>query len=115
MLQVYYLDDEPELCELFKDYFESETVKVSTFLNPEVAIQQSFMSPPHLWFLDFRMPGTNGDEVAQRLQPEIPKFLITGDINPKITYAFFQIFKKPYESGDIERVIKQHLLAPRVV
>jgi CheY-like chemotaxis protein len=105
---VYYLDDEPELCEVFKDFFESDRVKVSTFLKAEVAIQQSFLRPPHLWFLDFRMPGINGDEVARRLQPEIPKCLITGDVKPTITYSFFRVFKKPYDYKEIEDVLALH-------
>lgn len=106
---IFYLDDEVELCELFEDYFKSESVEVKTFSDPFDAIEESLRKPPLIWFLDYRLPKISGDEVAWKIQPHIPKYLITGELSPKVSYSFQGIFHKPYNSEEISEVIKRHL------
>lgn len=101
IIKVYYLDDEPELCEMFSDIFSSDAIKVTTFSNPQVAIETIKKSPPDMFFVDYRLPSTNGDKIALQLDPSIPKFLITGDISVATTYKFNRIFSKPYREEDI--------------
>ena len=104
-LKVYYLDDEQDLCEIFVDYFASNEVEVTTFTDPAKAIDASRESPPEVLFVDYRLPGTTGDEVAKSLAAEIPKYLITGDISVKAEYTFQAIFYKPYKPEDIQQVL----------
>lgn len=109
-LKIYYLDDEEALCENFVDYFASNEVSVTTFVDPRVAIEAIKKNPPDLLFIDYRMPGTNGDEIAKALDPKIPKYLISGDISIKTEYKFDEVFSKPYEESVIMELISRHIL-----
>lgn len=106
---IYYLDDEEDLCQIFIDYFASKDVVVTTFIDPKIAIDAINKNPPHLFFIDYRMPGTTGDEVAKVLDPNIPKFLITGDISINTQYKFEKVFTKPYEESAISELISSYI------
>lgn len=106
-LVVYYLDDEDGLCENFKDLFESESVKIETFNVPAKLIERVKMTPPHLIFLDYRLPNTTGDKVAAQLDINIPKILITGDIEIHTDYKFHAILEKPTKSERIDALLKE--------
>lgn len=104
-LKVYYLDDEEDLCEIFVDYFASEAVEVTTFTAPSLAFDTAKINPPDILFIDYRLPGTTGDEVAKSMAADIPKYLITGDISVKTEYQFKAVFNKPYKPEDIQQVL----------
>ena len=108
-LKVFYLDDEPGLCEIFFDLFSSEKIQITTFSEPETAIKAIKENPPDLLFIDYRLPNTTGDEVALKLNNQIPKFLITGDIFIKTKYNFEKIFSKPYDDTEIQGILDRHL------
>ncbi|TNF02283.1 MAG: response regulator [Deltaproteobacteria bacterium] len=108
MLKIFYLDDEELLLDLFLDYFESENTDLHTFLSPEDAIQAARQSPPDIFFIDFRMPVMNGDDVAFAVDEDIPKYLVTGDINIKHKYKFDGVINKPYKYEDISKIIELH-------
>lgn len=107
-LRIVYLDDEPLLCEMFVDNFASLEVSVQTFTNPETAIVAINESNPDLVFLDYRMPLTNGIEVADRLNPEIPKALITGDLDVTYQESFVKVFHKPFDFTEMESFIRAY-------
>ncbi len=104
-LNIYYLDDEEALCEIFVDYFASKEVNVTTFIDPKVAIDAIKKSPPDILFIDYRLPSTTGDELAKRMAADIPKYLITGDIGVKTEYKFKAVFNKPYKPEDIQQIL----------
>ena len=104
-LNVWYLDDEVELCKLFIDEFTSDKVSVTTFSNPKIAIEAAALHPPDLFFIDFRLPQLNGEEVAQSLAPEIPKVLVTADQRIKVSNIFLKVIMKPYQEEDILSVL----------
>ena len=108
-LKVYYLDDEEALCEIFVDYFASDSVEITTFTDPAKAIAVTQTNPPDLFFIDFRLPSTTGDEVAKSLPADIPKYLITGDIGVKTKYKFKALFNKPYKPEEIQKVLDAFL------
>ena len=93
-LKVYYLDDEADLCEIFEDYYASENVEVTTFTDPKAAVAAIKSTPPDLFFIDYRLEESNGDDVARETDAAIPKFLITGDQNVKTTYEFQAIIRR---------------------
>ena len=113
-LSIYYLDDEEALCENFVDHFASPDVRIRTFVDPKVAIDVIIRTPPHLLFIDHRLPGTTGDEVAQLLDPMLPKFLITGDITVKTEYPFLKVFPKPYAEEDIAEVLDSFVFGKKI-
>ncbi len=112
--KIYYLDDEPDLLEIFVDTFTSDGVHITTFTDPVMAIAEITLNPPDLLFLDFRLPNTNGVEFARRLDPSIPKALVTGDISVKHDDVFLAIFEKPMNTKAIEAFIRSHIDAPKV-
>ena len=113
-LNIYYLDDEKELCENFEDYFASDKINVKTFTDPERLIECFKLTPPDVLFVDYRLPGTTGDEVAMRLDPKIPKYLITGEIIVGTSYKFAKVFAKPFRVNDIAMLLEQLLSRKKV-
>lgn len=104
-LKVYYIDDEADLCENFADYFATKEIEVTTFTDPSQALDRAKINPPDIVFIDYRMPGTTGDEMAKLIAADIPKYLITGDIYVKTEYQFNGCFNKPYILEDIQQVL----------
>ncbi|TVQ80993.1 MAG: response regulator [Bradymonadales bacterium] len=107
-LQVLFLDDEKELCEFFQDYFETSDFKISTFSQVHEAVAFSKKRNPDLIFLDYRLPGVLGDQVAREMPDHIPKILLTGEIAITTSYPFEQIIEKPFEVSDIERLLRHY-------
>ena len=106
-LNIYYLDDEKDLCENFEDYFASDEIIVKTFTDPKMLIDTFKLTPPDVLFIDYRLPGITGEEVAKLLDPKIQKYLITGEIEIKTTYKFDKVFPKPFAVNDIAKLLKQ--------
>jgi DNA-binding NtrC family response regulator len=104
-LKIFYIDDEIELCENFSDEFSSESVQINTFTDPQCAIELAQINPPDLLFIDFRLPGTNGELMAQRFDPSIPKFLVTGEITNINVTCFRDVFRKPLQRLKVLEVI----------
>lgn len=104
-LNIVYLDDEVELCSIFAEIFNSPDVCVTTFSEHETAIKHIQTATPDLIFVDFRLSGTTGDQVALRLDPNIPKVLVTGDLNVRTIYQFNRIFNKPFDIKDVHDFI----------
>lgn len=108
-VKIYYLDDEPELLILFKETFDSDEIEITTFSEPESLIKAVSLYPPNLVFLDYRLPSTTGQEVALKLPSEIPKVLITGDLNINDLKGFAAVFTKPLSMNEIQKYIERLL------
>ncbi len=108
-IKIYFIDDEPVLCELFRELFSSDTAQIITFTNPSEAVESAKLKSPDLIFIDFRLPGITGDELAKQLPAGIPKYLVTGDLNAKVTYEFQGVLVKPFKIDIIRGVIDSHL------
>ncbi len=100
-LKVYYLDDEPELVEIFKDSYSSKDFEITGFTQPDQAVKIIQENPPDVLFIDYRLPNTTGDRIAQKIDSTIPKALITGDLFLQPITHFDIIFKKPYDDDEI--------------
>ncbi len=108
-IKVYYLDDEPDLLEVFKEVFESAQVQISTFSDPNKAIAEIQARPPDILFLDYRLPNITGDEIALQLDPFMPKALISGDLDIVCQAKFVAQFSKPYKIPLIEEFISSYI------
>jgi nitrogen fixation/metabolism regulation signal transduction histidine kinase len=104
-LNVYYLDDEQALCDVFRDTYSSDDVHVLTFTDPATLIQMSKKTPPDLAFFDYCLPSTTGEKVAQALDPIIPKVLVTGDTGLVSHYPFVKILYKPWDDQDVLQIL----------
>lgn len=114
MLKVVYIDDEPELLELFADDFASESVEVRTFSNAKAAIEDIAKDPPDLVFIDLQLPDANGEEIAKALDPGIPKVLMTGNLGYQENPSFIRILSKPAVFAEIKALIGQFAAAKKM-
>ncbi len=105
--KIFYLDDEPALLELFSDTFSAPDRVITTFSDPKAAIEAIRHTPPDVLFIDYRLPNHTGDQIAQMLDPGIPKVLMTGDMLVKCSYPFTAVFEKPYKSIEVEEVLER--------
>lgn len=109
-LRLVYIDDEPQLCLLLKENLESENIIVETFTDWDEALKSIAANPPDFVFLDYRLKDANGDEVAARIHPSIPKCLLTGDnLKLKDHPLFIKIFFKPFEYDAIEALLENFI------
>jgi DNA-binding NtrC family response regulator len=106
LLKVYYLDDEKDLLELFVDTFSTENYKISTFSEPAAFIAAVKHSPPDLVFLDYRLPGCTGDDMAKIIKPEIKKVLISGELDVQPREKFLAVIRKPCKPEEIQAILE---------
>ena len=104
-LNIYYLDDEKTLCEIFEEFFSTDTIHVKTFTDADVAIKACSELPPDILFIDMRLTGTTGDKVAQRVSENITKILVTGDLTYNSEYQFSDVISKPLDVEQIEKIL----------
>lgn len=107
-IKIFYIDDEPELCDIFSEQFSSAEVQVITFTAPQIATAEARKNPPDIIFIDYRLPGTTGDIVAQLLPANIPIYLITGEISVATVFKFAAVLSKPLEMGKLLDIICGH-------
>ena len=91
--------------------FASIEINVTTFTDPNMALEVAEANPPDILFIDYRLQDITGDEVASKMAAEIPKYLITGDNFLKIDYSFKAILIKPYQPEEIQQVLDAFLKA----
>ena len=106
-VKVYYLDDEEYLCEVFKQYLDSDEIQVTIFSEAQDAIECCRRLPPDVIFIDYRLSDTTGDKVAEQLDSRIPKILVTGELTPFRGGDMLQRISKPYLLAEIKALIEQ--------
>lgn len=106
-ISVYYVDDEPQICEVFEELFSNSEVSIVTFTDPFLALQAILQSPPDILFTDYRMPGMNGEDLAKKLDPKLKKILITGENNVITEFKFDAVLPKPLNTKLIREIISQ--------
>ncbi len=72
MVTILYIDDEPLVLELYRILLEREGYKVLTAPDGLTGIALTRNHVVDLVVLDFRMPGMNGNQVAEVLRQEHP-------------------------------------------
>ncbi len=108
-LVVYYLDDEVDLLDVFSEIYSSDEIQITTFSHPDKAISAIHEMPPDLLLLDNRLPGTTGDMIAQKLDPSIPKALISGDLTLEPKATFVKVFSKPFNAKEMSDFLNFYL------
>jgi len=105
-LEVVYIDDEVDLCDMFSEAFTTPHVNITTFVDPNKALLSIAEAPPDLVFIDFRLPNTTGDKIALKIDPAVPKVLITGDLQVKVEAIFERVFYKPVNFDQLEQFLE---------
>jgi len=65
--RILVVDDEPEICEVLKEFLEARGYLVTTASSGAEALRAIEKQRPHLILLDIVMPGMNGLETLQRI------------------------------------------------
>ncbi len=107
--KVYYLDDEQDLVDIFSEIFSTVDRIVKPFSDPKLFLSAVQNDPPDLIFLDYRLPGLTGDQVAKEISPAIPKVLITGEMDVQPEVEYIAIIRKPFKIEEIESLMSQVL------
>lgn len=106
-LKIFYIDDEPDLLELFAESISSDTIQVITFLDPFVALAEIKSHKPDIVFIDYRLPGMTGDEVVAKIGTEIPCVILTGELSLTVNGSVKAILMKPYKLAEIHKIISE--------
>ncbi len=105
-LRIVYIDDEVDLCELFSDILSNGNREITTYTDVAKALESIQGSMPDIVFLDFRLVDTSGDSVASELPSDLPKVLITGEIDVQVVNSFVKIFPKPVPWQEIDQFLQ---------
>lgn len=106
-INVWVVDDEEDLGLIFKESFESDKIVISYYKSPEAVLEalKQNDSIPDAFFLDYRMPGIDGVQLASQLPSRIPKFLITGELEMSCNIPFNDILIKPYNFNKVLNIL----------
>lgn len=104
-LRITYIDDEPDLCQMFFDNFDNELFAVMTFTDPSEGVDAVLKDEPDLVVLDYRFPNTSGYEVAAMLPVHIPIALVSGDLSLKSGSRFLKVFGKPFDFDEMRQFL----------
>lgn len=105
-LRVIYLDDEPDLVQVFVQTLSRNGIEVKGFTESQKALAEALAHPPDVMVLDYRLPGMTGDQLALQLPPGIVLALVTGALGVNLKAQFAKIFLKPYELTEIRQFLE---------
>jgi DNA-binding response OmpR family regulator len=105
MSKLVYLDDEPELTNIFNILFDQTFHEITVFNEETKAIDYCLKTPPDILFVDYRLGKMKGDEVALQLPDGIKKVLVTGDLNVDSSFEFDRVIKKPFRLSELLKVV----------
>ena len=95
MLRVLIVEDNRKFREIFRDqlhkYFPSIVIEEAE--NGEEAWQKMDGTPPHLIFMDIRLPGLNGLQLTRKIKTDFPNIhiaILTSYDHPEYRQAAFQ-------------------------
>lgn len=108
-LRIVYIDDESDLCQVFIDNFSSDEIQIRTFIDPVEAVRFMTNDLPDLMFIDYRLPGTTGIEIAKLIASSVAKVLISGDLGLKSSPEFVKIMGKPFNFQEVEGLIQGYV------
>ena len=73
MTRLLVVDDEPEICDFLKSFFEDRDFDVRSALSGEEALQLVEAFQPHVMLLDIKMGAVDGLSVLRKVKEKQPK------------------------------------------
>lgn len=113
MIKLLIVDDEPQVGNSLKDFFEEKKYEVHLAYDAEDALRQAKTTNPHLVFLDIGLPGLSGLEILPRIkgiEPTTRVIMITGLDDPQKMKEAFQkgasdYITKPFNVDYLQTVV----------
>ncbi len=117
MVKILLVEDNAVFRESFKESLSHRfhSIVIDEAISGEEALQKVNVNPPHLIFMDLRLPGMNGFEATQKIKAAFPKIrvaMVTGYDLPEYRQAatrygaeaFF--VKESIEWEEVEALVK---------
>ena len=113
--KILVIDDEKDLCFLFKKILTPEGYTVLTAQNGYDGIKINQKSDPNIILLDLKMPGINGIETLRRIRkkdPDVIVIIITGygdaeTIREAEDLNVYEYMSKPFNNETVLKTIKE--------
>lgn len=114
LLDILVVDDEEDICKIFRKWLSSEGHRVETVLEGRKALSLLGKEPFDVVFLDVVMPGIPGVEVLEKVKeisPEIKVVMITGSLMEEESWDELRekgasgIIQKPIALEDINKCL----------
>ena len=111
---ILYIDDDEDLCKVFKDSFEDAVKNVKVAVTKTEAIQAIKTCNFDVILIDYNLKGIKGDQLKLEIMEEIstrPKayILVTGDSTQKESQLFDFTLHKPFNLNKAHTLIKKIL------
>ena len=75
-MKLLIVDDEIEICDFLKSFFEERDFDVVTALNGQAALEQVEKFKPSVVLLDIKMPGISGIQVLEEIKKKHPRIKV---------------------------------------
>jgi DNA-binding response OmpR family regulator len=76
MIKLLVVDDENEICDFLKSFFEERSYDVRTANSGEQALQKMKEDVPQVVLLDIKMPGMDGVRTLREVKTRYPKIKV---------------------------------------
>ena len=73
MVRLLVVDDESEICEFLKSFFEERNYQVVVANSGEQALERMKQEKPQVVLLDIKMPGMDGVQTLKEIKNKYPK------------------------------------------
>jgi len=114
---ILVIDDDEEICTLFRDTLEEAGHTVTTVTESPKGLELVKGQDYDLVFLDLKMPGMDGAELLRQIRvakAELPVTIITGYPDSDLmmnalAHGPLGVMNKPFNSSDIMTAVKNYL------
>lgn len=114
---ILVIDDDEQICSLFKDTLEETGVTVTTAQDAFRGLELIKNNDYDLVFIDLKMPGMDGAELFRQIRltkPDLPVTIITGypdsDLMASaLSYGPLGAMKKPFGGSEILSAVNNYL------
>jgi two-component system C4-dicarboxylate transport response regulator DctD len=107
--KIVYLDDDKDLCSAVSDYLNSLGFLARAVTDSDEAVRIVKEDPPDLLLIDYHLNGTTGLDVAAKMDPNVPKILLTGELSPPDSTLIVKILSKPFRIKQLIEEINEQL------
>jgi DNA-binding NtrC family response regulator len=115
--KILVVDDEPHVCKVLRELFESKGYHVVEAYNGDEALAIHSEEKPDLVLLDIRMPGKDGIETLKELKardPEVGVIMVTGVLEQEVAQQVieegaYDYITKPVNPHSLELAVRRWL------
>lgn len=124
MKRILVVDDEVEICEFLKIFFEERGYNVTTVQSGDAALEAISKETPHIVLLDIHMPGMDGMTTLKKIKerrPGVKVIMVTAletreKIEDAMRYGADNYITKPLSLEYLEKDVNEkiaHLIESR--